>query len=323
MKGRKPIDSGSVCHIYQRTVNGFQLFYCVKDYLIFYTIVAIAARRYGIKVLGLCQMPDHLHLLVMAPDMLTVSRFIQYCNSLYTKAFNEEYGTSGQLFEAPFGIAVKKGDKKIRTAIAYLYNNPVEKRLNSSAAAYQWNYLAYADSRHPFSEWKNLAQSRYVYRCAARMIKTCLDAGLPLNYQVLSSCFDGLSGDEKKMLADRIVCAYHLVDYPALLSYYGNYRTMIVAIDSNTGSEYDIVEEFLPGSDKVYHRLVTEAMNRFGPSAVAILLGMKENARRRSAIALQQLTGATLRQVCKFLHLAMQPADSQQNRHFPTPLRRG
>ena len=78
MKGRKPIDSGSVCHIYQRTINGFQLFYCVKDYLLFYTIVAIAARRYGIKVLGFCQMPDHIHLLVQAaikrfgPDAVSI-----------------------------------------------------------------------------------------------------------------------------------------------------------------------------------------------------------------------------------------------------------
>ena len=323
MKGRKPIDSGSVCHIYQRTVNGFQLFYCVKDYLLFYSIVAIAARKYGITVLGFCQMPDHFHLLVKTPDIHSVSRFIQSCDSWYTKAFNSRYGSSGKLFEAPFGIAVKKGEKKIRTAIAYLYNNPVEKRLSKSASAYQWNYLAYANSRHPFSEWKNLAQSRFVYRCAVRMIKTYYDAGKPLNYPILSTCFDRLTADEKKMLADRIICTYPLVDYPAVLSYYGNYRTMKVAIDSNTGSEYDIVEEFSPGSDRIYHRLVAEALQRFGPSAITILLGMKESIRRKTANVLQQLTGATRHQVCKFLHLAMQTAESQQVHQFPTPLRRG
>ena len=323
MRGRKPIDSGSVCHIYQRTVNGFQLFYCVKDYLLFYSIVAIAAPRYGIRVLGLCQMPDHIHLLVQVPDMHSVSRFIQSCDSWYTKAFNSRYGSSGKLFEAPFGIAVKKGEKKIRTAIAYLYNNPVEKRLSKSASSYQWNYLAYANSRNPFSEWKNLAQSRFVYRCAVRMVRNCHEAGLPLNYQLLSSCFDGLSETEKKMLVDRIVCTYPLVDYPAVLSYYGSYQTMLVAIDSNTGSEYDIVEEFSPGSDRVYHRLVAEALQRFGPSAITILLGMKESIRRKTANVLQQLTGATRHQVCKFLHLAMQTAESHQVHQSPTPLRRG
>ena len=43
-----------VHHIYQRTINRFNIFYDLEDYLVYYTIISIAVRQYGVIVLGLC-----------------------------------------------------------------------------------------------------------------------------------------------------------------------------------------------------------------------------------------------------------------------------
>lgn len=303
MKGRLSFDSRAVFHIYQRTVNGYLLFYYARDYLVFYTILAIAVRKYGIQVLGLCQMPDHIHLLIRARDRKTIERFVQFYSSRYTEYFHDQYGTAGALFDSPFGMAEKIGNKKIRTAIAYLYNNPVEKKLCSVARDYRWNYLAYGISDNPFSNPKNLACSRRIFRRAVAELEYSYSHAKPLNGAVVSRMTEGLDEEEKNRLIDRIIVRYQFIDYEALKAYYESYQMMLLSFRSNTGSEYDIDEDFIPGSDKIYYRLLIAAEKLFGKDSFKILLSLPEEKRRINIDVLVRLTGASFRQVHKFLHL--------------------
>ncbi len=303
MKGRDSFDGQAVYHIYQRTKDGFLLFYRGKDYIIFYTMVAVAAHRYGIKVLGFCQMVDHTHLLVKAPSLDSIRRFVQHYNKSYTVYFHQQYGTNGELFDGPFGIAKKVGAKAIRTAIAYLYNNPVEKKLCRRAEEYHWNYLAYADNPYPFSERRNLAHSSNAFRRAIRIITDLSSRNRPLNGIMLSQIEDTLNPEEIKRLVDRIVGIYKLVDYSLTLSFYGDYDTMLLAFHSNTGSEYDIDEEFSPESDTIYYRIAKAAVNLFGKDCFNGILSATEAQREKWAARLANYTRASRRQLFKFLHL--------------------
>ena len=105
-----------VLHIYQRTVSEFNIFYSTEDFLVFYTIISVYARRYGITLLGLCQMIDHIHLLGSSCDLQTMSRFISASTSQYVKEFNKKTGRTGRLFEKEYGSAIKKEVKKIRSS---------------------------------------------------------------------------------------------------------------------------------------------------------------------------------------------------------------
>lgn len=303
MKGRDSFDGQAVYHIYQRTKDGFLLFYRGKDYIIFYTMVAVAARRCRIKVLGFCQMVDHTHLLVKAPSLDSIRRFVQYYNKCYTVYFHQQYGTSGELFAGPFGIAKKVGAKAIRTAIAYLYNNPVEKKLCRRAEEYHWNYLSYADNPYPFSERRNLAHSSNAFRRAVREITDLSSRNRPLNGVMLSLIEARLDSEEIKRLVDRVVGIYQLVDYPLMLSFYGNYETMLLAFHSNTGSEYDIDEEFSPESDTIYYRIAKAAVNLFGKDCFKMVLSATESQKEKWAARLANYTHATRRQLFKFLHI--------------------
>ena len=308
MKGRLSYDGNTVFHIYQRTVDGCLLFYYARDYLVLYTMISLAAKRYGIQVIGLCQMPDHIHLLIRARDRKTIERFVQFYSSRYTEYFHDQYGTAGTLFEGPFGMAEKIGDKRLRTAIAYLYNNPVEKKLCSAAKDYRWNYLAYGISDNPFSSQKNLASSRRIFRRAVEELEYCRRQAKPLNGTIVSRMTEGLEEEEKKRLIDRIIVRYRFIDYEALGSYYESFQMMLLSFRSNTGSEYDIDEEFVPGSDKIYYRLLNAAEKIFGKDSFKKVLSLPEEKRRINVEVLIRLTGASHRQVCKFLHLPQLPA---------------
>lgn len=46
----------SVNHVYQRTLSGFNIFYDVEDYLVYFTVFSVLAVKYNIVVYGLCLM---------------------------------------------------------------------------------------------------------------------------------------------------------------------------------------------------------------------------------------------------------------------------
>ena len=135
----------TVAHIFQRARNGFVVFYNVKDSLFFITSFCIIARRHGVKVLALCLMYNHVHILLDTDDKESIRLFIKELMSYFCKSYNRRYGLSGVLFDS-YGVSLKKGDKAIRTALAYVNNNPVEDHICGKAEEWRWNFLAYSDS---------------------------------------------------------------------------------------------------------------------------------------------------------------------------------
>jgi hypothetical protein len=69
-----------------------------------------------------------------------------------------------------------------------------------------------------------------------------------LDYPVIRKMFDGLDEVEHEQLLDHIISLYLPVDREKLLEYYKSYEDMVIAINANTGSEYDIDEFFDPES---------------------------------------------------------------------------
>ena len=146
MKGRNQpiVRANAVHHVYQNTRNGYLIFYSVKDYLILFSVISVFAFQYDIQILGISQMPDHIHLLVYVRNPDNFRAFIREYTKTFTRLWNSNYRLSGPLFNTPFGCAPKLSHKKVRSAIAYVYNNPVEGRLATLAEEDRWNYLAYA-----------------------------------------------------------------------------------------------------------------------------------------------------------------------------------
>ena len=152
MRGhRRKIPEDTFQHIYQRSINQFVIFYSMEDRLVYFTIFAVLARTYGIIVLALALMFDHIHCLVEASDRKTYARFIGVVTLTFVLAYNRDSGRKGALFEKAYSNAPKRREKDVRTCIAYNYNNSVEKKLFVRAEQDRWNFLAYIDNPHPFS----------------------------------------------------------------------------------------------------------------------------------------------------------------------------
>ena len=291
-------------HAYTRTRTGGLIFYTVKDYLVFFTLFCTIARKHSIRVLGLCLMYDHIHILVEILSESQLTALVRECTSRYAISFNLSSGRSGQVFDKSFGHATKVGGKKVRTTIVYLYNNPVEKKLVRKAEEYRWNFLAYYKNPYPFSKPINKKTARAVLRKAVSEVDDALRNNRPLSYTMLNRLMAKLNSEEKNQLTDYITSKYNCIDYEAAIAYFSSYENMLTAIHSNTGSEYDIKEITTKGDDKIYARMSKALLEHGETVRSKRVISLSREEKLKFAQMLYGYTQGSQEQLDKFLWLS-------------------
>ena len=304
MKRRRRFLDGECNHIYQRTLNGFNIFYDHEDYLVFYMILSTSARKFRVRILELCLMVDHIHILLESDSCQEMSGFVRYYSSVFVREYNDSIGREGQMMYKSFGSAPKKGDKKTRSAIVYIGNNPVEKKMCSSAEEYRWNFIAYLDNDNPFSQDIPPRSRRRILRKAMKEAAADASANRYMNFSKLRWYMSRLNQEEKELLTDLIISLYMPVDKEALLDYYSDLPQMVLAMNASTGSDYDIREKVTPHSDLVYNRMIEVVRAETGLDVVRKVVVLPEERKMELVAKLQKaIPSAQLYQICKFLHL--------------------
>lgn len=308
MMSQKRIYTNNVpLHIYQRSKDLGVIFYRLEDYLIFFTVFCITAKKLGVKVLSLCLMRNHIHVLAGFDDQNTSALFVKEYSWIFAKEYNKWKKQKGQLFCHRFGRAPKRGAKQIMTCIAYIANNPVLKRQVNKVEEYIWGFIAYAKSIHPFSDKLIIRKSSYCLRKSVAMVKYLIKENKPLNYLILKQLFEHLTKTEIRQLTDYIISSYNVIDYRATTSFYGTYEKMLIAINSNSGSEYDIKEEWNTQSDSVYDTMIdiTEKMG-YGGASGSDFTALSKKEIKHLVKQFYYKAGASNYQISKFLHIPIE-----------------
>lgn len=299
---------GNACnHIYQRTIDGFNVFYDLCDYLTYYTIFSTIAMKYDVVVWGLCLMIDHIHILVSAPDKETLSNFVSNVTSVFVRQYNADVGRKGPLFEERFGSAPKMDEKRLRSAIIYLANNPVEKRLCGKAEEYRWNFIAYMGSDNPFSDKLIKRTSRSKLKKALAVVDWYRNQKKYLTYGILHESMLDLTPSERRQLTDYIIMRYNVIAYDKLLKIFDSYEQLLVAVHSTTGSEYDLTECIDKLPDSVYRDMIICLQKSFGNKVRRVTVCTSEE-KFEMAVLLRSRTFAAMVQIFKFLHLKVKKA---------------
>lgn len=298
---RRKFSADGIMHIYQRTIHGFNLFYSLEDFLVFYTIVSVQARKFKIYLWGMCMMVDHIHILASAEYLDQISGFISASSSIYIKDFNSSIGRKGSLFEPEYGSALKIEMKKIRSAVAYLFNNPVEKLLCRLAEGYRWNFLQYYDPERKISIPKRKSLSRPMQR-ALKIIDNAHRKNEYLKHALLINIMRPLDKKETEMLTDYIITLYFPFIKTMPQKFFRSYNDMVIAVNSNTGSEYDIDEKHYCKTDVPY-RAMTQYLKKHGIADAKSLITESEEVKRQYYRMLREETSATPVQIRKFLHI--------------------
>lgn len=142
-------------------------------------------------------------------------------------------------------------------------------------------------------------------RRAVSLVKDRCKRNKPLRYQTLQWLFKPLSNKERLQLTDYIINIYNVIDYERAIAFFGSYETMIEAMHITKGSEYEIQEEFVGWDDKVYGQMSKVIMEQNLYEDIHDLLSTPEDQRRELVSVLKSKTGATEKQVMKYLRLPL------------------
>lgn len=278
------------------------LFYRVADHLVYFTVESVIARRHNLPIQASCHMFTHTHDMVAAADPSQLIAFEHDLNIIFTREYNEETGRKGRLFEGPFGSAAKCSEKDKRSALIYIFNNPVEKKLVRRAIDDRWTFLAYYDNAFPFSSKPMLSQCRWALRNAMKEVDIEYRCGRYLGYAILRRMFEGLNEEERWQLTDYIIHRYFYLDVKGSSKLFNDLSGMVKTVDETKGKEFEIGEEIDKWSDVPYREMCIAA-GRAGLLRPGFpLWNMSASKIEEIGRKLQSKTGATDLQVAKFLH---------------------
>ncbi|MBO7510337.1 MAG: transposase [Bacteroidales bacterium] len=312
MKSKKRcIPKDVLIHCYQRTLNGFLIFYSISDYLVFFTILCTTAKKYKIRILSVCLMVDHIHLSVIEERKGDLSNFVRDYTKTFSFYHNQTCHHTGAFFESPFGSAPKFGEKKARTNLVYVGNNAPERHLCSKAEDYRWNFLAYAVSDHPFSEELVVEKASRSLQRVRRRILSLYHKNLPLSYTFLQAASSTLNKKEIEQLIDFVVATYNVIDYASAVQFFASYKDMLTAMHANIGSEHDIKEVFVGKSDAHYARMTAILLKEEGFADIHDMLALNPEEKFRLFLLLSGKTDALPRQIASYLRMPITIRDSR------------
>lgn len=278
------------------------LFYRVADHLVYFTVESVIARRHNLPIQASCHMFTHTHDMVAAADPSQLIAFEHDLNIIFTREYNEETGRKGRLFEGPFGSAAKCSEKDKRSALIYIFNNPVEKKLVRRAIDDRWTFLAYYDNAFPFSSKPMLSQCRWALRNAMKEVDIEYRCGRYLGYAILRRMFEGLNEEERWQLTDYIIHRYFYLDVKGSSKLFNDLSGMVKTVEETKGKEFEVGEEIDKWSDVPYREMCIAA-GRAGLLRPGFpLWNMTASKIEEIGRKLQSKTGATDLQVAKFLH---------------------
>jgi len=285
-------------HLYQRAIDHGVIFYDLADRLVYYTITAVKSKKYGIVVNAASIMFTHIHQSVMIHNLVQLGMYLHDVGVTFSRLYNNRYFREGALFQHPAGRSTKNSTKAIKTNIIYVFNNHVEKRLCDKAIEERWSFLAYAKSQHPFSKEIPHRCSKEL-RKAIRLVDRRILKLKNLEYADLDRILPVLTEDEKEQFIDYVIHRYALIDFNCAASFFQNIDSMINAVDSTTGSEYEIQEDFDSNSDIPYNVLTTYFTKN---KIIQSIYNLSESEKELWSTLAHQKTNAPTWQIKKFIH---------------------
>lgn len=141
---RSNLSTYTYFHICSRGNNSQDIFLNEKDYFHFLQLLKRYLSRFRLKCFAYCLMTNHIHLLLLASSIKTLSKAIHGINLSYVIYFNRQHQRSGHLFQDRFSSWVVLDQNHFLQTKEYIENNPVKAGMVRHKEDYPWS-SAYGD----------------------------------------------------------------------------------------------------------------------------------------------------------------------------------
>lgn len=156
------LEPGKYYHIFNRGVNGTDLFYRSTNYYHFLRLYDKYMNP-TVETFAWCLLKNHFHLLVRIkkaeeiethrlpiplkvlniktykPHLKTPYRYFSDLFNSYSQAINKQQKRTGPLFERPFHRLEVSSEEYFRQLIIYIHTNPVKHKFTQDYKGYAWS----------------------------------------------------------------------------------------------------------------------------------------------------------------------------------------
>ena len=135
--------SGVVCHVLNRAVGRAEIFRSTADYAAFERLLAVACEAVPVRLLTLCLMPNHWHLVLWPQADRGLSVFMHRLTMTHTMRWHHAHHTmgTGPLYQGRFKSFPVASDEHFLTVCRYVERNALRANLVPRAEDWRWSGL--------------------------------------------------------------------------------------------------------------------------------------------------------------------------------------
>jgi putative transposase len=130
-----------IYHVIIRGNNKHPLFHTEDDFESFTTLLKSAQNGHEMSIHHYCLMNNHVHLLVRAPILEELSRYMHYLQRAYYHYYRKKYTHWGHLFQGRFRSLVIEDEGYLLECGRYIERNPVRAKIVKNPG--EWPYCSY------------------------------------------------------------------------------------------------------------------------------------------------------------------------------------
>jgi len=135
------VATGVPHHVTQRGSARRLIFDGDADRLVYLKLLAAECRLQKLSLLGFCQMPNHVHLILVPPREEALALALRGVHGRYAAYLNARQSATGHVWQGRFYSCPLDGNH-LWAALRYTERNPVRAGLVTEAERYRWSSAA-------------------------------------------------------------------------------------------------------------------------------------------------------------------------------------
>jgi putative transposase len=150
---KRAVAGGVVYHVLNRANRRARMFHKPRDYDAFLKLLVEALDRLPCRLLGLCLMPNHWHLVLWPHADGDLSNLMAWITNTHVKRYRQHYHDKigGHLYQGRFKSFPVQEDRHLLTVLRYVEANPLRAKLAERAG--EWPWSSYALRNAPWKQW--------------------------------------------------------------------------------------------------------------------------------------------------------------------------
>lgn len=155
---RRIAPDNHVHHVLNRGNRRATIFHRDADYRVFLNLIADALERTPVRLLAICVMPNHFHMLLWPARGVELSAYVEWLCTSHVHHHHHHYRTTGEghVYQGRFKNFLVQDDGHFYRVARYVEANPVRAGLVERADQWPWSSAAGStspDGRELLSQW--------------------------------------------------------------------------------------------------------------------------------------------------------------------------